>query len=286
MGKKNSIRRIAAACEGIVRRSDEIVRRAATAGGALSELFTKKEIRVTNELCCELLASIADSASVDDLSSNHANFERMRTHVMDANDVLVARTQVNPQTMSSIMNAEDTLIDLLAAADPTARLMAGFAQQHLGVVKSVMTSFFTDLGLQLADGGRRPSLGRHLRSVMSAPVGAMVRKGSESLFARYGDGRCDRASILAFMRTLYDKGNPKLCSWPKVVRYVRNCRDEEDANYERCAEIQVRVQTWAKRQKNGIEKIWRSLAQQLKLSHGKKPRAEFAPVAIPDRCWA
>ena len=285
MGKKDSIQRIAAACEGIVRRSDEIVRRAATAGGALSELFTKKEIRVTNELCCELLASIADSASVDDLSSNRANFERMRTHVMDANDVLVARTQVNPQTMSSIMNAEDTLIDLLVAADPTVRLAAGFAQRYLGVVKSVLTSFFTDIALQLGARGGASALGRRLRGALAAPVGAVVRRGSEDLLEQYGDDRCDRASAIAFMRALYDKDDPRRCSWPKVVRYVQTCRDESDANFARCAEIRVQVQTWAKPVKGGAVAVWNSLTQQLKLSHGKKPRSGLGPCAVPDRSW-
>ena len=85
---------------------------------------------------------------------------------------------------------------------------------------------------------------------------------------------------------LYDKQNPKLCSWPKVVRYVRNCRDESDENFARCAEICAQVQGWAKHEKDGVERVWRSLAQQLKLSHGKKPKSGLAPCAVPDRSWA
>ena len=285
MGKSSSVRRIAVACASIARRSDEIVRLAEKGNGALEAVFAKKEIRVTNEICCELLLSIAESASVDDLAANRANFEKMRSHVMNANDVLVARTRMNPQTMSSIMNAEDTLIDLLAAADPTVRLMAGFAKQHLGIVKSVLTSFFTDIGLQLSsDVG--PSWGRRLRGALAAPVGAVVRKGSEGLLSRYGDGRCDRASAIAFMRTLYDKDDPLRCSWPKVVRYVRNCRDESDRDFARCAEIRALVQAWAKPVKGGADAVWHSLAQQLKLSHGRKPKSGFGPSAVPDRSWA
>ena len=285
MKRKDAIRRIAAACEGVVRRSDELSRRAGVTDGALSDLFTKKEIRVTNEICCELLLSIAESESVADLVANRANFERMRTHVMDVNDMLIARTQLNPQTMSSIMNAEDTLIDLLIAADPTVRLMAGFAQRYLGIVKSVLTSFFVDIGLQLgANGGA--TWGQRLRGALSAPVGTMVRRESEDLLARYGDGRCGRAFALAFMRSLYDKKNPKLRSWPKVVGYVRNCRDESDENFARCAEIRAQAQSWAKPVKGGIEQVWHSLAQQLKLSHGRKPASPLAPCKIPDRSWA
>ena len=285
MEKSESVRRIAAACEGVVRRSDEIVRLAEEGDGALAAIFAKKEIRVTNEICCELLLAVAESESVADLAANRANFEKMRAHVMDANDVLVARTLMNLQTMSSIMNAEDTLVDLLVAADPTVRLMAGFAKQHLGIVKSVLTSFFTDIGLQL-EAGDGSAWGRRLRGALSAPVGALVRKGGKDLLAKYGDGRCDRSSALAFMRSLYDKGNPKRCSWPRVVGYVRSCRDESDENFARCAEICAQVQGWAKHEKDGVERVWRSLAQQLKLSHGKKPKSGLAPCAVPDRSWA
>ena len=285
MAGKDSVRRIAAACANVARRSDEVVRRADAGDAALAALFAKKEIRVTNEICCELLLAIAESGSVADLAANRKNFERMRAHVMDANDMLVVRAQANPQTMSSIMNAEDTLVDLLVAADPTARLMAGFVKQHLGIVKSVLTSFFTDIGLQLSSGGGS-SLGRHLRSALSAPVGKIVRKGSEGLLVRYGDGRCDRMSALAFMRSLYDKENPKLRSWPKVIRYVRYCRDESDANFARCAEIRAQAQGWAKPVKGGVAAVWNSLTQQLKLSHGRKPKSELDLYAMPDRSWS
>ena len=285
MATKGSVRRIAAACADIVRRSDEIVRRADAGDKALAALFTTKEIRVANEICCDFLQAVAESSSVADLVANRANFERMRRHVMDANDALVARTRMNPQTMSSIMNAEDTLIDLLVAADPTARLMAGFAQRHLGIVKSVLTSFFTDIGLQLSPDGCS-SWGRRLRGALAAPVGAVVRKGSEGLLSRYGDGRCDRASAIAFMRTLYDKDDPLRCSWPKVVRYVRNCRDESDRDFARCAEIRALVQAWAKPVKGGADAVWHSLAQQLKLSHGKRPKSGLGPCTVPDRSWA
>ena len=265
MARKDSVRRIAAACADVARRSDEVVRRADAGDAALTALFTKKEIRVTNEICCDFMLAVAESESVADLAANRANFVRMRRHVMDANDVLIAHTQMNPQTMSSIMNAEDTLIDLLIAADPTVRLMAGFAQRYLGVVKSVLTSFFTDIGLQL---------------------GAAVRRGSEDLLAQYGDDRYDRASAIAFMRALYDRDDPRRRSWPKVIRYVQTCRDESDVNFARCAEICAQVQSWAKPVKGGVVAVWHSLAQQLKLSHGKKPKSGLGPCAAPDRSWA
>ena len=139
MKTTTSAERIAEACRGIVRRSDQIVALAETPDAELSRIFSRKEIGVTNGICCELALAVADSESVDDLAANRENFERMREHVMAANEALAERTTANPQTMSTIMNAEDTLINLLVAADPTVRLMAGFAKKYLGVVKSTPT---------------------------------------------------------------------------------------------------------------------------------------------------
>lgn len=280
------VRRIAAACDDVIARSNEIVRCASTDKKALLALFKKKEIRVTSEICCELLMSIAASSSVEDLRTNRENFKRMRKQVLKANDALALCLQSNPQVMSAIMNAEDTFIDLLMAADPTVRLMAGLAQQYLGVVKSILTSFFSEIGLRIEEklcGGS--SWGGRLRNSLSAPLGSMVIKKGAALFSQYGDGRCDRSADIAFMRSLYDKES-NLRSWPKVIAYVRSGCGEADGNFARCAEIRAHVQAWAKKEKGGADRVWRSLAQQLKLSHGRKPPAEFSPVAIPDRNWA
>ena len=70
--------RIAEACRGIIRRSDQIVALAETPDAELSRIFSRKEIRVTNGICCELALAVADSESVDDLAANRENFERMR----------------------------------------------------------------------------------------------------------------------------------------------------------------------------------------------------------------
>ena len=104
---------------------------------------------MTNDICCELVLAVAESSSSDDLAANRANFERMRAHVMEANETLAERMLTNPQTMSSIVNAESTIMDLLSSADPTVRLMAGFAKKFFPVVKSTLTAFFTDVRLQL-----------------------------------------------------------------------------------------------------------------------------------------
>ena len=53
MKKTSAAERIAEACRGIVRRSDQIVALAETPDAELSRIFSRKEIRVTNGICCE-----------------------------------------------------------------------------------------------------------------------------------------------------------------------------------------------------------------------------------------
>lgn len=282
-----SAERISAACEGIVKRSDEIVALAETPGAELSRIFSRKEIRVTNEICCELALAVADSASVDDLAANRANFARMRVHVMEANEALAERMVTNPQTMSAIVNAENTLIGLLAAADPTVRLMAGFAKKFLPVVKSVLTAFFTDIRVQLeADEGRGPGgIWRLVNGSLADLVGKKVLSELAKVFMQYGEVRDVRQSVVDYLRSLYDKGNPQMSSGAKVIAYVRGCKDEADPNFARCAEIRMQVSAMAKKEPDGVEKVWNSLAVQMR-TLGKRRSAGLGSVPIPDRSWA
>ena len=261
MRKTPAAERIAEACRGIIRRSDQIVALAEKSDAELSRIFSRKEIRVTNVISCELALAVADSDSVDDLIANRENFMRMRKHVMAANEVLVERTTANPQTMSSIMNAEDTLINLLVAGDPTVRLMAGFAKKHLGVVKSTLTAFYTDLRLQLvtAEGKGGGRVGRIVREALSAPVGSLFLLREGGLLERYGDARFARKRVIAFVRKVYRESDPKTRSWTGAVRYVRSSNDGQ------CAEIRKTVAGFAKPGEDGLEKAWNSIRQQAKV---------------------
>lgn len=261
MRKTPAAERIAEACRDIIRRSDQIVALAEKSDAELSRIFSRKEIRVTNVISCELALAVADSDSVDDLIANRENFMRMRKHVMAANEVLVERTTANPQTMSSIMNAEDTLINLLVAGDPTVRLMAGFAKKHLGVVKSTLTAFYTDLRLQLvtAEGKGGGRVGRIVREALSAPVGSLFLLREGGLLERYGDARFARKRVIAFVRKVYRESDPKTRSWTGAVRFVRSSHDGQ------CAEIRKTVVGFAKSGEDGLEKAWNSIRQQAKV---------------------
>lgn len=279
--------RIAAACEGIIRRCDEVVACADVAGSAFSKMFSRQEIRMTNDICCELVLAVAESSSSDDLAANRANFERMRAHVMEANETLAERMLTNPQTMSSIVNAESTIMDLLSSADPTVRLMAGFAKKFLPVVKSTLTAFFTDIRLQLeaSEGRDKGGVWNLVHGSLAELIGKRVMSECSRMFAKYGDAKDVRKSVISFLQSLYDKDDPRLSSVPKVIAYVRGCKDGEDPNFSRCAEIRMQVACLAKRGPGGVEKVWHSLAVQVKPSYGRKRGSRLRPVPIPDRSW-
>ena len=280
--------RIAAACEGIVRRCDEIVASADGNSSKFSKIFSRKEIRLTNDICCELMLAVADSSSVDDLVANGVNFERMRAHLTEANETLAERMLTNPQTMSSIMNAESTLMDLLASADPTVRLMAGFAKKFLPIVKSTLTAFFTDIRLQLeaCEGLDKGGIWRLVHGSLADLIGKRVLSECSKMFAKYGNAKDVRKAVISYLQSLYDKDDPRFASVPKVIAYVRGCKDEEDPNFSRCAEIRMQVACLARRGPDGTEKVWHSLAVQVKPSYGRKRGSRLRPMPIPDRSWA
>lgn len=286
--KISAAARIAAACEGVIRRCEEIVACAEGDGGELSRMFSRREIRVTNDICCELLLAVAESSSVDDLAANAANFERLRAYVMEANETLAERTLSNPQTMCSFMNAESTAIDLLASADPTVRLMAGFAKRFLPVVKSVLTAFLTDIRLQLevCEGRERGGIWRLVHGSLADLVGKKVMAECSKLFAQYGESKNVRKGIIAFLQSIHDKDDPRFSSGAKVIAYVRGCRDEDDPNFARCAEIRMQVAGLAGRGADAVEKVWHSLAVQIRPSYGRKRASHLSPFSIPDRSWA
>ena len=280
--------RIAAACEGVVRRCHAFVACAESKGSELSKMFSRKEIRVTNDICCELVLAVAESQSVDDLAANGTNFERMRAHVIEVNEMLAERTLSNPQTMSSFMNAESTLIDLLASADPTVRLMAGFAKKFLPVVKSTLTAFFTDIRLQLeaSEGRTDCGLWRLVHGSLADLIGRKVMSECSRLFAQYGTAKNARKAIIAFLQSIYDKDDPRFSSGAKVIAYVRSCRDESDPNYPRCAEIRMQVAALARRGADGVDKVWNSLSVQIRPSYARRRSPRLGPVPIPSRSWA
>ena len=270
-GREESIRRIKEACKQIIRRSDEIRAASDDPNGKPSQFFAGEGLRVTIDTCCELLDAVTDSTSAADLEACHDDFDEMREHTVTANTSVLRRTYANPHAVNALLNGEATLYSLLLAADPTIRLLAGFAKLHIGIVKDVLLSTFTDIRLQL-EGPEEPMKERINRAliVMKDPVAAMIIAKSAKLLRRYGREDApiaDRRQIIRFMRKLRDKNNPVLSSYPKVARYVRFCDNEQEPNFDRFLEIRRAVESWSRKESGGVDKSWHTLTQALKPSN-------------------
>ena len=89
-----------------------------------------------------------------------------------------------------------------------------------------------------------------------------------------------RENVIAYIRTLY-KARRGCESWKSTVGYVRNMTDENNPDFPKCAAAQAYIKSIAKKEKDGIDKAWNSLAQEAKPSHGKKKKSEdLGPVPI------
>jgi len=71
------------------------------------------------------------------------------------------------------------------------------------------------------------------------------------------------------MKSLYDTGDPEFNSCPKVVNFVRTCKNAHDPYFNQCARIRSLVKTFAKKERGGEERVWRTFAQELKPSHAR-----------------
>ena len=89
------------AAKTLIARCDEIVA-AAEAGKDVSDLFTPREITVTNRICIDLALSIANSESIDEIAAQRELFIEMERHVMAANAVIAARTPSNEYLMNAV----------------------------------------------------------------------------------------------------------------------------------------------------------------------------------------
>lgn len=89
-----------------------------------------------------------------------------------------------------------------------------------------------------------------------------------------------RENVIAFIRTIY-KEREGCSSLPKTIGYVRNMTDETNPDYPKCAAVQAYIKSIAKKEKDGVDKAWKTLAQEAKPTHGKKKKSEdIGPVPI------
>ena len=176
------------AIDALVARSDAIASLAMDAGKTLSSAFSKKENVYTTDISIAFMEAVAATSSIDDIRALAPKIECLRDHVLASNEVVADRICDNPLILSGFVNGLQTLFCLLLDGDPTIRVVAGFATEHKGVVRSVFLAFLTDLRHQLesSEGVRTNRLTQGTESLVNG-LGTLLSRRMTSTFERYAE---------------------------------------------------------------------------------------------------
>ena len=280
----------------LIARCDEIVA-TADAGKDVSDLFTPKEITVTNRICIDFALAIAASESVDEIAAHRELFIEMERHVMAANAVISTRTPSNEYLMNAVRQVETTILGLLIAADPSVRILSGFAAKYLSIVSQTLTSAFTSVYDALVEYEGHPQKRRAVLSrCLSNPLGTMLVSQASSVLKQYGkDFPSCTSDVIAFICQVRYDPSLKLPSLKKACEFIRSCSDPKLQLFAACNRVNAFVTSYAKRTGKNVDTLWHSLCQLAKPSQlsaqakRKKAKAKSTapgPVHIPDRSWA
>lgn len=179
---------LAAAMESLAARCDAITALALDSDAAVSGIFSKKENARTADLSIAFMEAVAGTASVEDIRAVRPDVVRLRDRVLASSEAVADRIRENPQVLSSFVNGLHTLFRLLLEADPTIRVVAGFAAEHKGVVRSVLLAFLTDLRhqLEVSEGLRTSRLAIGVESVFNG-LGTLIGRHMTSALEKYSE---------------------------------------------------------------------------------------------------
>lgn len=177
-----------AAIVAIVARCDAIAAVAMDAEAVLSSAFSKKENVFTADICIAFMEAVAGTSSIDDIRALRPKIASLRDHVLASAESVADRVRDNPLVLSGFVNALQTLFRLLLEADPTIRMVAGFASEHKGVVRSVLMAFLTDLRHQLesSEGNRQGRLAQGAESLVNG-LGTLLSRRMASTLEQYAE---------------------------------------------------------------------------------------------------
>ena len=281
--------------KALIARCDEIVA-AAEAGKDVSDLFTPREITVSNRICIDLALAVANSESIDEIAAHRELFIEMERHVMAANAVIAARTPSNEYLMNAVRQIETTSLGMLIAADPSIRILSGFAAKYLSIVSQTLTSAFTSIYDALVEYEGHPQKRRAaLARSLANPIGTMVFNQAAAVLKQYGkDFPSCTDDVIAFIcQVRYDR-SLNLPSLKKACEFIRSCSDPKLQLFAACSRVNAYVTSYAKRTGENVDTLWRSLcqlakpselAQRAKRMTVREKSSAPGPVPIPDRSW-
>lgn len=250
---------VEAAAKAICAQCDEIIVRSEDSAAALSECFALARTIRISEACVSFILAIAQGKSGTEIQDARRTLSKMRDRVLLANRRIAARLGDEQDILTALTSCEETLFKLMDAGDPTVRILAKLAASHTALIRIVLTAALS-------------SIRKHLESIErrgEVKVRAFSFKAIQQLLAAVRGRPADRTEALVFMRSLYDTDEAQFNSCHKVVEFVQTCKNANDPYFNQCSRIRALVKSCAKKERGGEERVWRSLAQELKPSHAK-----------------
>lgn len=257
MGKTGS--KIESAARAICAHCDEIIVQSEDPGAALSECFALARAIKISETCVNFIYAIAQCKPGAEVKAARRALSRTRDRVALANRRIASRLGDEQDILTALTSCEETLFKLLDEGDPTVRILARLATSHTALIRIVLTAALSSIRKRLESIERRGEV----------KVRAFSFKALQQLLAAVRGRPADRTEALVFMRSLYDTDEAPFNSCHKVVEFVRTCRNVNDPYFNQCSHIRALVKSCAKKERGGEERVWRSLAQELKPSHAK-----------------
>ena len=284
------------AARALIARCDEIIA-TAEARKDVSDLFTPKEITVTNRICIDLALAVAGSESIDEIAAHRELFIEMERHVMAANAVIAAQTPSNEYLMNAVRQCETTILGMLIAADPSIRILSGFAAKYLSIVSQTLTSAYTSIYDALVEYEGHPQKRRTaFARGLTNPFGTVVFNQAAAVLKQYGKNfpSCTDDVIAFICQVRYDR-SLKLPSLKKACEFIRSCSDPKLQLFNACNRVNAYVSRYARRSGKDIDTLWRSLcqlakpselAQKAKRTNDKVKSSAPGPFRIPDLSWS
>ena len=203
---------ITRAADAITTRCDEIVTACEDCPDELSEIFSRKGIHLSIDICMGFVAAIARTAIPEDLRPSAAAIRRLREHAMPANHALAELTAANPHIISAAIQCEALIFDLISEGNPIILTLARIADRFSLLTRLCLRAAFSEIGHHILTNTRDKPL--RVEIVNARKPNRRGRSYGEKDEALHEI----RTQVIAEMRRRKKSSN---LSWPEIVTALR-----------------------------------------------------------------
>ena len=204
---------VSRATEVLVARCDEIVTAYEDRPEELSEIFSRKGVHLSIDICMGFAAAVARTEMSEDLRQSAVAIQRLREHAMPANHALAELTAANPHIISAAIQCEELIFDLISEGNPIILILARLATRYSIITRLCLRAALSEIRHHiLADTGDKPI------KVEIVKGDARPNRRGRSYGEKDEALHEIRAQVVAEMRRRKKATN---LSWPEIVTALR-----------------------------------------------------------------